>query len=200
MIYISTSAPIQYQIKPYDLYDSFDLVSQGKLQAPLSLEAGDFVRHFQFPFETTSIQKIYTAEDGQTFETAKLIKKIKNLSNVEIVRTVNLNGIRFSMQNLITKEEFVKDYNSAIIRARRMFVIKFFYDELLESRASIIKRMDAIRGEVGRMGILCISHSFYMRLLEIYVKAPEKFKNLDDLMREFNPENSPYKPLHGFFL
>jgi len=199
--YIISSAPIQYEIPPYDLYDSFDLVSKGKLKAPLLPEARKIIRDFNFPFDITSVKTILTAEGGQTFETAQLIVDVKNLQNVKIIQTPNLNGVRFNMDELVSKKELMENYEETIIRARKMFVTKFFNNELLESRESVIKRMaESLFQLQGYNNAICISHSFYMKLLEIYISNQEKFDNLDDLLAAFNPDNKPYELMQGFWI
>lgn len=199
--YILSSAPIQYQIKPYDLYDSFNLVSQDKIKAPLAIEAKNIVRDFEFPFDVKSVKRILTAEGGQTFETAKLIVKVKNLEKIKIVQTPNLNGVIFNMKELVSKKEFIEDYDTAIIKARKMFVTKFFNNELLENRSSVIERINNLLIQLkDRENTICISHSFYMKFLEIYINTPEKFLNLNALIKAFDVEKKPYKPLYGFYI
>lgn len=201
-IYIISSAPILHEIPPHDLYDSFDLVSQGKLQAPLKMEAAEIISNFNFPFDIHSIKTILTAEGGQTFDTAKLIVDAKELQDVEIIQTPNLNGVCFSMNQLIGKEEFLKSYDNAIIKARKEFIINFFNNQLIESRNSVITRMNQLMDQIKEFpnNTLYISHGFYMKLLEIYVNAPEKFNSVDALIEAFEPTKIPYESLHGFYI
>ncbi len=199
-VFIISSAPIDYEIASYDRYDSFNLISFGKLHAPLQAGARNEVSNFHFPFEVTSIGIIMTAEGGQTFDTAEMIKEVKDLDDIKIIQTPNLNGIRFSMDQLVGKEEFIESYKTAIVKARTMFVEKFFKDQLLESRKSIEERMSSLIARLKELSgnVMCISHGFYMKLLEIYIKSLDKFESLESLIDAFEPTKKPYEPLQGF--
>src|SRR3989344_14907 len=147
-VHIFSSAPIVYEIPPHDLYDSFDLVSQGKLYAPIKPAAKDIISNFDFQFDVKSIKRILTARGGQTLDTAQLIIGVKKLQDVEIIQTENLNGVRFAMSQLVGKEDFLQSYNLAIARARQNFIIRLFNNQLTESCASVIKRMGDFLGEL----------------------------------------------------
>jgi broad specificity phosphatase PhoE len=201
-IWIISSAPIQYEIAPYDLFDSFDLVSQGKLQAPLAPTARTTVHNTEFPFDGPSILKIFTGPVGQTLDTARLLVSEGICPNATIVPTYAADGIRFSMTQLVSKEAFELSYETSIKVARMNFLIKFINDELLEPKESVLKRMAELLSLIqhSEEKCLCISHGFYMKLLEIHFKSPHTFDNLDELLEAFEPEKRPYGPLEGFKL
>ncbi|PIR92794.1 hypothetical protein COT99_04175 [Candidatus Falkowbacteria bacterium CG10_big_fil_rev_8_21_14_0_10_43_10] len=199
--YIICSAPVEYKINGHDIYDSFDLISQGKSSAPLGKNAKKIISKHNFPFNINKIKKIYTARRGQTVETAKLIIRIKQLSDVKVIRLSCLNGVKFSMPQLISKKEFDNlEYQEAIKRARQEFAAKLYNNQLLESFDSVRRRLKEFLYLVNKDGeeVLFISHSFYMRILEVYLKQPKALDDINFFIKSFNPGKRPYIPLDGF--
>lgn len=199
--HIISSAPIEHELPGHDLYDSFSLVSQGILDAPLTKEAAAVLARHQFSFDPLAIAAIIAAPHGQTLDTAKLLVEQRIVPDALILETRNAAGVRFTMESLISKEEFVsRPYGEAIAEARRAFVEKLFANELEESFDSVAARIEGLLGELRAHSgeVLCISHGFYMKLLEIYVREPDAFSTLEGLLRAFAPENRPYEPLGGF--
>lgn len=200
--YFITSAPIRYSILNYDLYDSFDLVSKGIVPAPLAPEVIKTIKSFPFCFDTKYIEKIYTAEKGQTLETAKLLHS-HIFKKAKILPIYLLNGVRFSMKQLISKREFNDlPFELALKKTRRNFIINLYKGKLIESFQSVNNRINQLLVllEKEGAGTICISHSFYMKLVEIYISDVNNFKDQKKLMIAFDPEKKPYKPLTGFRL
>ena len=201
VIPIITSAPIQYSFDGHDIYDSFELVSQGKLTAPLVKNVVQILKNHKFSFATKKIKKIYTAEKGQTVETAKLLISLGIIPNAKIIKTPLLNNINFSMRALIPKEEFIKmSQSEALSIARKIFVEKLYKKSFIESLNDIELRIKDLISllEKSACTSLCVSHSFYIKFFEIYTEGKNNFKNLDNLINAFNPELKPYEPLEGF--
>ncbi|MEK7564017.1 MAG: hypothetical protein AAB510_00395 [Patescibacteria group bacterium] len=203
IIPIITSAPIKYAFDGLDTYDAFDLVSQGIKEAPLSENVLEIIKNHKFSFPLKGIKIIFTAEKGQTVETAKLFIDSGITPNAKIVRTYLLNGINFSMRNLISKEKFVSmPQGQALSLAREAFVIELYKNNLEESLGSIISQMNSLLSLLKdqKGSVLCISHSFYIKLFEIYIKDRSRFLDVEILIDSFNPEHKPYEPLSGFIL
>ncbi|MEJ0053335.1 MAG: phosphoglycerate mutase family protein [bacterium] len=199
---IITSAPIRYQIGDHDLYDSFDLVSRGEMTASLQENASSIVRDYQFDFPVEKIQTIFIAEKGQTLDTAKLLIETGRSPRAAIISLPELNGIRFSMQNLIPKDAFARlSHDQAMRTAREQFIIQLFNNRLTESLASVKARMKSLIEMLReRENALCISHGFYVKLLQVYVGSPHAFTELEALQKAFEPDERPYQPLQGFTL
>jgi|GEM_PF-5948288 len=201
IIPIITSAPIQYSFDGLDMYDAFDLVSKGLKDAPLTENAIDILKNHQFNFDLKKIDTIFTAEKGQTVATAELFIKLGLTPNAKIIPTQLLNGIRFSMQDLVSKERFLSlPQDKALSLARKIFITKLYENNLEESLEDLQKRMDSLIYllKQNKKEIFCISHAFYMKLFEIYLKDREAFDKLETLQRAFNPNQKPYEPLSGF--
>lgn len=200
--YFITSAPIEHKLDNHDIYDSFDLVSQGKREARLVDEAKKIIKENNFNFNIKKINKIYTATSGQTLETAKIINKVFLNNKAKIFPTDLLNGINFSMKQLISKEVFEKkDYSKTIIQARQVFVNNFFENKLTESKISLAKRIENFLEIIKKSKedkMLCVGHSFYLKLLNIYLEDKNIFNNKNLLIKKFNPEKKPYNFLDGF--
>lgn len=201
IIPIITSAPIQYSFNHLDVYDAFNLVSQGKLEAPLVQNALEIVKNHSFLFSITNIETIFTAEKGQTVDTAEILIKSGKFPNAKIVKTPLLNGVSFSMKNLIPKEKFITmPQAEALSLARKAFLEQLYENNLNESFEDLILRMEKLTSLLKNTNdsVICISHSFYIKLFEIYTKDKSEFKNLETLIESFNSSQKPYEPLIGF--
>lgn len=202
-IHVITSAPIEQTLPGYDVYDSFDLVSRGKRVAPLLPKAADIVRAFTFGFPIEKVTVIFAAPTGQTLATAQLLVGIGRAPLARVVPLAELEGVRFSMKSLLSKEEFnALPLDQALALARREFVTKFYHNQLLESVVSVRNRMAQLLEVVSRVRgeVLCIGHSFFLKLLEISISQPLAWDNLDTLLAAFQPSKKPYEFLTGFDL
>lgn len=195
--YIISSAPIEYTIGSLDLYDSFDQVSQGKLEAPLRTDSCNLIKNVNFDFDIDNIKIIRCAPIGQTFETAKLLKTII-CPNVIILPIRILNPISFSMTELIKKDNFVNMKNSeALQQARKVFAEKLFTNELSESFDEILQRIKELKS-LAKDDTLFIGHSFFMKILFIELNNPKALKEKNLFVEAFEPEKRPYDFLTGF--
>lgn len=202
-IFIITSAPIHYLLPQHDLYDSFDLVSQGKAFTPLSEHAEETLKNHHFNFDIHSIQTIFTAEKGQTLETAKLFIKIHHLKKIDIMPSPLFESVHFSMHQLIPKKIFMREpYEKIIPEVRKKFVSELYHNRLLEGFEEVKKRILKTKKELikSRRPTLCISHGFFMRLMEIYFTDPQCFTSEKKLLEAFHPCKKPYEPLEGFVM
>lgn len=201
--YIITSASIQPSFDGKDIYDSYDLVSRGLRDAPLVENASVELAELKLPFLLQDVLTIFTAPRGQTYETAKLIVQVYNLPSVQIISLDELRGIRFSMKQLISRDEFLSmPYEKAIVKARQQFIRKLFNNELEESFDSVKKRILTVLSILGNSegNVLCISHGFFMKLIEVFTLMPEAFESVSQLEQAFNPKQKPFGFLEGFCL
>ena len=109
-----------------------------------------------------------------------------------------LNEIKFSLKSLLTKAEFDK-FGSNLVRKR--FVEAFIKDELKEKRSEIKCRIDRIvkmLQDLSNGNYLLISHSFYTKVFEIYLKSPNLFDQPEIIRRYFNTTKKTYNFGEGF--
>ncbi|MDP3142522.1 MAG: histidine phosphatase family protein [Candidatus Omnitrophota bacterium] len=79
----------------------------------------------------------------------------------------------------------------------------FLKDGLTESLDQVISRIESLIEIIKNnqdKNILCVSHAFYMRLIQQYLQDRKIFDSLDDLIENFNPRQKPFEPLGGFFI
>ncbi len=200
-IYFISSAPIEYAFKNLSIYESFDLVSRGIKTATLKSNSSEFLKNHIFKFPIKNIKTILTAPKGQTFKTGKLLKRLKIIPNGKLLSTKNLNGINFSMTELLGIKEFNDlGYKKAIKKSRRKFIEELYDGKLTEKlpelKKRIIKLLDIILKNDG--STLCIGHSFFLKIVEIHLKNPKSFKNRTAFIKAFEPNKKPYNSLEGF--
>lgn len=98
-----------------------------------------------------------------------------------------LNEIKFDLRQLLSEEEF-NELGSDLVRKR--FIEAFISDSLFESRDQIKQRMDYIINmmrELPEGNYLLISHSFFMKLLQVYLKSHRLFQQPEGLKQYFDP-------------
>lgn len=91
---------------------------------------------------------------------------IKKDSTSSISISLELNEIAFSLQEFCTEENFLKDGSTAV---RKAFIQAFIEDKLETSHEKLQTELEAILALSKQTeSPLCISHTFRMKLLEIY--------------------------------
>ena len=134
-------------------------------------------------------------------ETAKLIAKvIKNnyQKDAEVVGNPDLREIRFDVSDLLTEAEY-QQHGMDLLRKR-------FYEELLngskiESFKENYKRAGKIFKDLAKykqrkFKVILVTHGFFMKVLEIYIKRKGQEDNRDIEREIFNLD--PYGYLRGF--
>lgn len=200
MIHFICSIPVDDIFAGMSVYESFDLVSSGEKNAPLSPEGKKNLRSFKFNFPIKHIKKVFTAPMGQTHESGKLI--VATRTNEAPLHSVQgLINIRFRMADLLSRKEFESlPYGEAANAARQAFAEKFFDGALSENRQTfenririLLKNLSFEKGE-----LLCIGHAFHLKVMEIYLNRPFAFQNREDFIAAFEPARRPFAPLEGF--
>lgn len=112
----------------------------------------------------------------------------------KLQETTLLNEVLFDLESLLTKEEFVRS-GSSIVRER--FVQAFVANRLLEPRAQLKARVRAVvqlaKGAEEQV-VTCFSHSFFMKLVEAYVKTGGRVFDEPELLAKFMPPSQPTYP------
>lgn len=117
--------------------------------------------------ELKSFDLILCSQSNRTEQTARLILKLAN-KNLKIRKTNNLSEIFFDPKMLTNHEEFAKQ-GLGIIRTSLFHGMK---DGIgAESLDEVLLRAKRLKSELLRLphaNILCITHSFYMRVLRLF--------------------------------
>lgn len=105
--------------------------------------------------------------------------------------------------SLFISEGIWKEQGSSAVR--RAFIEAFEQDKLFLKRDKIFeqieKLLDMCRKESEGQEVICVSHSFRMKLVEAYIKTGGAIKKSPSLVREFiDPNNKTYEFGGGFTL
>ena len=201
MIHFICSAPVEYQLPGFSLYESFDLVSQGKRIARLKKNAAAYLEDFSFLFEIEKVQKVFTAPSGQTYHTGKYLFALQITPAAELCQSKLLKSTRFRMSDVISAQEFKKlGQRKALIKARRKFVEQLFDNRLPERKELLEKRIRQLLKQCVRQDqeILCIGHAFFLKILQGYLANPNIFTNRSAFVQAFEATKRPFAPLQGF--
>src|SRR3989344_5455880 len=114
-----------------------------------------------------SLDLILCSHPNRTTQTANLIQKLAN-KNLGIRKTSNLSEIFFDPEILTKQEEFVKQ-GLGVIRTSLFHGMKNGVGA--ESLDEVLLRAQKLKSELLKLpynNILCITHSFYMRVLRLF--------------------------------
>jgi len=172
----------------YSKYDGYTLIGLQKLDPGILKE-----KALSIPPRISS--PVYFSSLRRAYETALNISRIKRVGFLPLKE---LNEIKFDLRKLVEKREYDK-YGSNLVRER--FIEAFIEDKLMEKRISIRRRIENILVRVGRLpdgNYVLISHSFFMKVLEIFLKDGSLFSNPKILRRYFNPTRKTFDYGKGF--
>jgi len=110
-----------------------------------------------------------------------------------------LREIKFKMENLLTGEKY-GELGSDLVRKR--FIDAFIADSLIEKREEIQTRMESILNDLFQKGlnsVLLVSHSFLMKLMNIYhCQSVNIFSDPKLLKEHFDPDKKTFEFGEGF--
>jgi hypothetical protein len=170
-------------------YESLCLLTRGEFdpgidrQASLCLLTGKLL-------DLKSFEKIFVSNSKRARQTYEFLSAEDIISPLaKYHETAMLNEIRFDMHALCTPAEY-KQQGSDIVRER--FLDFFIADCLLESRADIRKRFEELKNiteENKKFKILFISHTFNIKLFQIYLAEGERFFSNPQIIKNYiNPK------------
>jgi len=125
------------------------------------------------PFK--DISRIYTGPSKRCRDSAKLISKIilkQNKRSLPITVIRNLREVEFDLRKIYSKKFYhpgkIQDLNKSVLKA-------MLNKRYAESLAKTYQRADAIFKSIARFPkndekFLLITHGFFMRVLELYIK------------------------------
>jgi len=143
-------------------------------------------------FDFSSVELIYYNDSGyqsqRSKESAELIKKTLSVQlnkDISITGLPDLKEVRFNTSELLTEEEH-KNQGMPIVRTRLYKAMNNGTGATeqvseINDRISIIE--DIIKKHELAGDILFVTHDFFMRLIELFIKKPDRLSNVgtDDL-------------------
>lgn len=178
-------------------YESLELLTLQKHSPELSDR--NFVRECVDRKLVAGVEVIIHSNLTRARETAEVIRELFSDSSISLKPTPLLNEVRFSIKALATEEEYQK-HGSDIVRKR--FIDHFIADKLLESREEIAKRIQGLlkllNTQYQNKRVLCVSHSFFMKIFKIYLADSNLFEDPDILKDHFNPKKKTFEFCEGF--
>ena len=115
-----------------------------------------------------------------------------------ILSVTNLNEVNFDLRDLVTKKEFQEGGSNLV---RESFVQAFVGDALMEKRVGIKKRVDDLLNLIKVLPgseTLIISHSFFMKILQVYTKDKDLFTKPEMLRDYFDTRVKTFDNGAGF--
>ncbi len=192
-IYFIRGAPYKYLIKGENLYRSFNKVAQRKFDPGLT---NDSRKYFfsNVTREILSSKLIFHSPNKRSRKTALFVNKVVNELKL-------LSEIDYAMENFVSENEFFVNNEPDVNSARKNFVSALINNNLNESYKHVIERVEYLMSiciNSKEETILFISHGFFLKVIEAYIKNP-KIKNIPKLLiNYFNGENETFKFCEGF--
>lgn len=143
---------------------------------------------------------IFCSQALRTQETAGTIKSLLQ-RQVKIEITPCLNEVKFSLKALLSEAEYKRE-GSTLVRKR--FIEDFINDTLLEKKAQISERIKGVlallKTQPIEQKIVCVSHSFFMKILHTHVLEDRLFENPKLLYKYFDFTKRTFECCEGFEL
>jgi hypothetical protein len=109
-----------------------------------------------------------------------------------------LNEIQFDLRDLLSESEYLEGGSNLV---RKRFVETFLSNGLREKRINIERRIDSLFSQLNSLQDgkhLLISHSFFMKVLQIYLMENSLFKHPEILAKYFDVNEKTYNFGSGF--
>lgn len=173
----------------YTKYEGYSLVTRQKLSPKISSTI-----KISLPSKVNA--PVYCSTLIRARQTARIISKLSNINKIQ--ETPELDEILFDLKSLLTKDDYDK-YGSNLVRQR--FIEAFIKDELLESRRSIKSRVKRLLSKLDKLSdgkYILVSHSFFMKLLQIFLKHEDLFESPEILKDNFDYRKKTFNFGEGF--
>lgn len=186
IFYLIRPAPYDYLLKGMDLYDSFNAVATNIVDVGISSNAATFSRMLNKIAKTA---QVFCANDKRAFQTALLFAK-------HPIKLDVLHEIRYGMNQVMPKAVFFGTGNKPnIVIARRSFAEALARDGLAEDYSKVsnrtVKLLDYIKSVKGEAAVL-ISHGFFMKFVEIYLKENAISQDTGLFLKHFKEDSSMF--------
>lgn len=196
-VYILKIGPYDPEIQGLSKYESYDLIATCRYSPGLSNK--EYVKQHVERSRIKGTEIILCSKAKRAEETAAVIKELVG-RNAKIVPTLLLNEVGFSMKSLLSEEEYRKGGSDI---ARERFIERFVADKLLEPRNRVYKRIKNLlelltQDPYRDKKVVCVSHSFFMKVLSIYLRNKKLFGEPSILKKYFNPKKRTFEFCEGF--
>jgi len=202
-------APYPYLKEGCSLYESFDLLGKS-IYSPQIFDNSVIKNDF------SDVRIILCSDTLRAIQTANLIqKKIKHI--IKIIPTNLLREVAHAMNQFINEMEFnnngeeykiktsseIKYFNVNIRLARKRFIEAFVKNQLTESKESVINRIQDLLQVLKELAkdnkqILCISHGFFIRIMQLIHADINILNKPLELVKLFNPNTKGCGSGEGF--
>lgn len=142
------------------------------------------------------VNAIFCSPLRRGVQTAEIFGQVLNQGN--IIEVEELKEVLFDLKSLVSENEF-KEKGSTLVRQR--FIDAFIQDQLLESRTRLKERAESLLQRIANLDgrtYLLISHSFFMKLLQIYLKNNNLFDQPELLQKYFDVTKKTFDHGDGF--
>lgn len=192
-IYFIRSAPYKYQADGMTLYQSFNAVIKKEIQ-PKLLPGGKEYLTSVVPQELFAVQSAYTSEDPRCIETAKFFAS-------QIVVTPFLQDLNYEMENFMSEKDFQHEGKPNVTKARMALIQALVEDRLQDSFGSLLHRitnvLDLLQADKAT-AIACVSHGFFIKLIEIYLRHPEIEHDPKSFLKYYTGSQEAFGFCEGF--
>lgn len=137
-----------------------------------------------------------------TVFSSKLLRSVQTVNQYfnekEIIYLKELNEIQFELTSLLSKKEYEEEGSNLV---RQRFIEAFIEDNLVEKRRETQARMDQLIKNFSSLksgNYLVVSHSFFMKLLDIYLKNRNLFQQPTIIRKHFDFREKTFEFGEGF--
>jgi len=190
--------PIQDNLSKYE---SLDLITKGEYSPPITADFHEIVLAVDKE-AVSDADFILHSPSLRAAQTAQIIKETLGPKAV-LLETPYLSEVKFSLKDLVLQKEY-EEQGSNLVRKR--FIESFMAnDKKIESRELLLSRINGLfdllkSHEYQEKRIVCISHSFFMKILQIFLKEPTLFENPTLLSKYFDWQKRTFEFCQGFYI
>ena len=182
-------------------YECLDLVARGEYSPSIVVGNQEIITAVD-RLAVKDADFIFHSPSLRTRGTAEAIRQTLS-PNAILIETPFLAEVYFSLKDLVTQEEYEREGSNLV---RKRFIELFVNncnDKTLEPRRSIQKRivdfLALLRsGKYQNEKLVAVSHSFFMKVLQIYLRELTLFENPALLSKHFNWQKRTFEFCQGF--
>lgn len=191
-IYFLRSASYDYRIPGMDLYDSFNAVIKKEITPELTETKEEFIK--RLPGAIVALQTVFSSPDKRCLKTAGFLTH--DYQSIDLLAEV-----RYVMDDFIKKDEFFKNGEPQVDKARILFVKGLISNSLQESYTSVMDRVMKLHSFINKQKsheIVCISHGLMLKIVEAYFQNNDIVKKPSLLQKYFDGKTQPFSFGKGF--
>lgn len=187
IIKVIRSLPYSYQVQGLDLYDSFDVVATRKIDPKILQPTECQVECLRNAADSAEV--VYASDTRRAHGTASFLRK-------QVITTKLLREVKYSMDDFLDKNSFY-EMECNVAYARKKFFRGYADNRLRETHAQVVQRIEqlfAILEQDNIENIVLVSHGFFIKLIEAYVRLPDFRTDPKKLFTMYDGD----RPTYGF--